>query len=295
LRTLGGFLDYLQVECGLAAKTADAYRGDLRRFFAYLREVGNPALDALTPGHIEGFLGYCRKSELADSSIARAIAAVRMFCRYLVIHNILKHDPSASIDAPKKWHRLPTVLDHQAIEQLLSEPDPARDVHALRDRAILTLLYATGMRAGELAGISCDDLNRTLGVVRVLGKGSKERIIPVADSAIQAVDSYLQQARAALVHGEEKGWLFLSRTGRKLIREDVYRIVVKYVQRACMKGNVTPHTLRHSFATQLLRRGADLRSVQDMLGHADISTTQVYTHVDAERIKAIHKQFHPRG
>ncbi len=244
---------------------------------------------------IEGFLGYCRKLDLADSSVARALAAVRMFCRYLVLQNVLKQDPSVSIDSPKKWTRLPVVLDDQTVRRLMETPDVGRDIHAPRDRAILTLLYATGMRAGELVTLKITDLNPRIGVVRVLGKGAKERIIPVANEAIRVVEKYLQQFRPMLVRGHDEGCLFLSRTGKKLIREDIFRIVVKYIKRISVRGNVTPHTLRHSFATQLLRGGADLRSVQEMLGHADISTTQVYTHVDAERIKAIHKQFHPRG
>jgi integrase/recombinase XerD len=181
------------------------------------------------------------------------------------------------------------------VELLLDAPDSAQDVHALRDRAILILLYATGMRAAELTGLKMGDLNARIGVVRVLGKGSKERIIPVADEAIQVVGRYVQEHRPLLAGRCDSGHLFLSRTGRGLLREDVFRIVVKYVQRVALRGNVTPHTLRHSFATQLLKGGADLRSVQEMLGHADIGTTQIYTHVDAERLKAIHKRFHPRG
>lgn len=292
---LRGFLDYLQVECGLAAATRSAYRSDLLTFCQYLEEIHQPHLDRLRPSHIEGFIGYCRHRGLAASSTARATAALRMFCRYLVIQNVLDQDPSASIDSPKKWNRLPVVLDAPAVQILLDAPDPVQDVHALRDRAILILLYATGMRAAELTGLKMGDLNARIGVVRVLGKGSKERIIPVADEAIQVVDRYAREHRPILAGNRDSGHLFLSRTGRGLLREDVFRIVVKYVQRVSLRGNVTPHTLRHSFATQLLKGGADLRSVQEMLGHADIGTTQIYTHVDAERLKAIHKRFHPRG
>ncbi|HDY66068.1 MAG TPA: site-specific tyrosine recombinase XerD [Phycisphaerae bacterium] len=289
------FLDYLQGECGLATRTRSAYRSDLLHFLSYLQENGYEDLARLSPMQIEGFLDYCYRLELADSSVARALAAVRMFCRYLVLQNILRQDPSASINSPKKWNRLPVVLDNQTVLQLLEAPDTERDIHAPRDRAILTLLYATGMRASELVGLKITDLNNRIGVVRVLGKGSKERIIPVAEEAIRVVEGYLQHFRSLLARGHDEGSLFLSRTGKKLIREDIFRIVVKYIKRICVRRNVTPHTLRHSFATQLLRGGADLRSVQEMLGHADISTTQIYTHVDAERIKAIHKQFHPRG
>lgn len=292
---LPGFLDYLQVECGLAAATRVAYRSDLRMFFQYLAETARESPDHLRPAHIEGFLAYCQHRGLAASSTARATAAVRMFCRYLVLQNLLDQDPSACIDAPKKWNRLPVVLDAPSVRQLLDAPDPAQDVHAPRDRAILLLLYATGIRAAELAGLKLGDLNPRLGVVRVLGKGAKERIVPVAEEALRAVEQYLREHRPLLIARRDSGHLFLSRTGRGLLREDVFRIVVKYVRRVCLRNGVSPHTLRHSFATELLRGGADLRSVQEMLGHADISTTQIYTHMDAERLKSVHRRFHPRG
>ncbi|KKL93266.1 hypothetical protein LCGC14_1876430, partial [marine sediment metagenome] len=220
-------------------------------------------------------------------------AAVRMFCRFLVLQNILRQDPSASINSPKKWNRLPVVLDNQTVLQLLEAPDTERDIHAPRDRAILTLLYATGMRASELVGLKITDLNNRIGVVRVLGKGSKERIIPVAEEAIRVVEGYLQHFRSLLARGHDEGSLFLSRTGKKLIREDIFRIVVKYIKRICVRRNVTPHTLRHSFATQLLRGGADLRSVQEMLGHQNLSTTQIYTHLTTRRLKEVYDRAHP--
>jgi integrase/recombinase XerD len=293
-RFLQGFLDYIRVECGLSANTRTAYRSDLLHFLSCLREEGG-RLDRLAPAHIEGFLRYCRRRNLAASSVARALAAVRMFCRFLVVQGVLPRDPAESIDSPKKWSRLPAVLDDQAVRRLLDAPDADQDPHALRDRAILHLLYATGMRASELIGLACDDLNANLGVVRVLGKGSKERIVPVAQEAVEIVAEYARNDRPLLENGEPVGALFLSRTGRPLLREDIFRIVRKYMRRTSQQGRVTPHTLRHSFATHLLQRGADLRSVQEMLGHADIATTQIYTHVDAARLKAIHKKFHPRG
>jgi len=293
-RHVKGFLDYLQAECGLSLNTRRAYRRDLRRFLASL----DPAcrdLAALTTRHVERFLAVCRQEGLAVSSAARALAAVRMFCRYLVLAGVLRRDVSAVVDSPKKWNRLPTVLDDARVSELLAAPDDGQDVHAVRDRAILTLLYATGMRAGELAGLKLADVSFRLGVVRVLGKGGRERVIPAADAALEAVSAYVDGPRAALLAGRDEPRLFLSRTGKGMRRECVYRLVRKYVRRAAMRGHVTPHTLRHAFATHLLAHGADLRAVQEMLGHADISTTQVYTHVDAARLKAIHKKFHPRG
>ncbi len=289
------FLDYLQSECGLSANTRQAYRRDLQHFFKHLVSTKLRHLADLAPVHVEGFLRYARSEGLAVSSIARALAAVRTFCRFLVGEGICKADPAVLIDSPKQWHRLPTILDHDGVMELLNSPDELQDTHAPRDRAILKLLYATGMRASEIAHLKSIDVNFNLAIVRVLGKGNKERIVPAATDALNAVGQYSQHYRKALLKDAESPWLFLSRTGRQLAREDIFRIVRKYVRRASLRGNVTPHTLRHSFATQLLSRGADLRSVQEMLGHADIATTQIYTHVDAARLKAIHKQFHPRG
>ncbi len=292
---LAGFLDYLQAECGLAVNTRKAYRRDLKRFLTHLGDGGLRDLGRLSTRHVEGFLRAAKDTGLSVASVARALAAVRMFCRFLVLQRVLRQDVAASIDAPKKWHRLPTVLDESSVRELLDAPDPDLDAHAARDRAILRLLYATGMRASELAGLRPGDINDNVGVVRVIGKGAKERIIPVAEEALEAVRQYVRGHRPAPLHAGEAAPLFLSRNGRGLGRESVFRIVRKYVRRAAVRGNVTPHTLRHCFATQLLSHGADLRSVQEMLGHADIATTQIYTHVDAARLKAIHRKFHPRG
>jgi len=290
---LDGFLDYLQVECGLANNTRKAYRRDLTRFLGYFTDP----LEQLTTRRIEGFMRYCRDQGLAVSSTARALAAVRTFCKFLVIQGVLKLDVSAGLEAPKKWNRLPTILDSKGVNELLASPNEETDQFAVRDRAILTILYATGMRAAEIIGLKICDVNFNLGVVRVLGKGGKERIIPAAVKALEAVRTYIQTARGDVARGESepRSPVFLSHTGKRLAREDIFRIVRKYVRRVGLRGHVSPHTLRHCFATQLLSRGADLRSVQEMLGHADISTTQIYTHVDSSRLKSLHKKFHPRG
>lgn len=295
VRHLRAFLDYLQVECGLAQNTRKAYSLDLRYFLNSLCEQGITDLADLSPRHVEGFLRQMHRDELSTSTACRRLAAVRMFCRYLVIERVLVRDVSAGIDSPRKWSRLPTVMDENAIRALLDAPREESDRFALRDRAMLTLLYATGMRASELAGLNVSDVNTNIGVIRILGKGNKERIVPVATQALNVMDTYITQGRHALLRDEAQQRMFLSRTGKTLAREDVYRIIRKYVQRAALRGNISPHTLRHCFATQLLSHGADLRSVQEMLGHADIATTQIYTHVDAGRLKAIHAKFHPRG
>jgi integrase/recombinase XerD len=318
-RHLRAFLDYLQVECGLALNTRLAYRRDLCRFISRLGESAGD-LAKLTTTDIERFLRRCHDEGLSASSTGRALAAVRTFCRYLVVNRALARDVSAVVVPPKKGTRLPAVLGDEHVRRILSAPSDEQDAHALRDRAILTLLYATGMRASELAGLGVCDVNFNLGIVRVMGKGNKERIVPAAEAALDAVRQYIQADRAAATAdpagrataadgkpnravaaattraaANTAGRLFLSRTGKPLAREDVYRTVRKYVRRAAVRGKVTPHTLRHAFATHLLAHGANLRSVQEMLGHADISTTQIYTHVDAERLKSVHRQFHPRG
>jgi len=292
-RHLRAFLDYLQVECGLALNTRLAYRRDLCRFISGLGATAGD-LAKLTTADIERFLRRCHDEGLSASSTGRALAAVRTFCRYLVVNRALARDVSAVVVPPKKWRRLPAVLGDEHVRRILSAPSDEQDAHALRDRAILTLLYATGMRASELAGLGVRDVNFNLGIVRVMGKGGKERIVPAAEAALEAVRQYIQTDRASAT-ADATGRLLLSRTGKPLAREDVYRTVRKYVRRAAVRGKVTPHTLRHAFATHLLAHGANLRSVQEMLGHADISTTQIYTHVDAERLKSVHRQFHPRG
>lgn len=290
-----GFLDYIQGECGLAVNTRLAYSRDLRKFLGHIGHARARDPNRIRPSHIEGFLRFLRQEKLSVASVSRALAAVKMFCRYLVLVGRIEHDPAAAVDMPKNWHRLPTVLDSQTVQSLLNAPNADQDSYAFRDRALLTLLYATGMRASEVASLRLEDVNFNLGIVRVTGKGGKERIIPVAEAAQQAIRDYLAAERAKVLREADEPVLLLSRTGRPLGREQVFRLVRKYVQRAAVRGNVSPHTLRHCFATHLLARGADLRSVQEMLGHADISTTQIYTHLDADRLKAVHSKFHPRG
>ncbi len=288
------FLDYLQAECGLSGNTRSAYQNDLTMFLAYMRSQGGCGVNDLQTSAIEGFLRAQRHAGYAVSSICRELAAVRMFCRYLAMQRIVDRDCSESVDPPRKWNRLPTVLDTASVQTLLEAPSTDTDAYALRDRALLYLLYAAGLRASEAATIQTTGINFRLGVLRVMGKGSKERVVPVAGAALAAVQEYLDRGRGLLARQDDDS-LFLSRSGRCMSREDVFHVMRKYSRRAALRGKVSPHTLRHSFATDMLSRGADLRSVQEMLGHADISTTQVYTHVDAARLKAVHKKFHPRG
>lgn len=292
---LRGFLDYLQAECGLALNTRKAYNRDLRAFLAFLLEIGASDVSTLQPTHITEFLRSRKAGGSATSSIARALAAIRMFCRFLVMQRVMPRDIGASVETPRKWQNLPAVLNDSAARTLMDSPDGVQDAHAMRDRAMLAMLYATGIRAAEMSGMDIQDLNFTVGIVRVIGKGSKERIVPVAQEALAVVGDYLDRYRPALVSDPRETALFLSRSGQRLAREDVFRIVKKYVRRSGVRADASPHTLRHAFATQLLSHGADLRSVQEMLGHADIATTQIYTHIDTDRLKSIHRKFHPRG
>ena len=292
------FLDYLQAECGLAENTRKAYARDLAQLAEHLAGHSCRSLGGISSRHIEAFLRHQSASGKSPSTVARGLAAIRTFCRFCVLVRRLEADPSSAVEPPKKSSRLPATLSDPAAQALMNEPSAQVDAYGLRDRAMLTLLYATGMRAAELAGLRIGDVNFDLGVLRVRGKGGKERIVPAAQVALDCVKEYLQVARPALADPAgplDAHNIFLSRSGRALPREDVFRIVRKYVRRAGVAGHATPHTFRHSFATQLLSGGADLRSVQDMLGHADIATTQIYTHVDASRLKALHKKFHPRA
>ena len=295
LHHLRAFLDYIQVECGLAVNTRKAYRVDLRHFLSEMCNQSVASLSDISPRHIEAFVRSARSSGLSAATVARRIAAIRMFCRYLVLERVLKLDVSSGIDPPKKSHRLPTVLSDRTVRAILDAPAEGTDRYWSRDRAILAVLYATGIRASEAASLKAVDMNARLGVVRVFGKGGKERIVPVAQRAVDLVEHYTSGPRSDVSADSTAAALFLSRTGKALRREDIYDIVRKYVARAAVSAGVSPHTFRHCFATQLLSHGADLRSVQEMLGHADIATTQVYTHVDASRLKAIHKRFHPRA
>jgi len=292
---LVGFLDYIQAECGLSLNTRKAYRRDLVGFLGALGAPIASDLDRLTPRDIENHLRRRHAEGCAVATLARELAAIRMFCRYLVGRQVCRRDASEAILTPKTWHRLPAVITPEQARLLLAAPQPEVDRFWMRDRAMLAILYASGLRASEVTGLKVEDLNTHLGVLRVLGKGNKERIVPIAETAIYAVTQYLAHERPALLKNGPAAELLLSRSGRPLSRRDVHNVVRRYARRAGLPAAIHPHTLRHGFATALLQNGADLRSVQTMLGHADIATTQVYTHVDPNRLRAIHKKFHPRG
>jgi integrase/recombinase XerD len=302
------FLDYLVIEAGLSDNTVLAYGRDLRAFVKYCRDNEIGKIEDVKPWLVGRYFGPCvatqadsaqKKIAAAqprfanESSAKRALVAVRMFLRFAKLRHLIEDDGSEVLETPKTWQRLPIVCNKQQVLRLLEAPAREEPFY-LRDRALLELLYATGVRASELAGLKTMDVNLDIGYLRCLGKGSKERVIPVGRIAIGATRDYLRDLRPRLAKPQSQAFLLLSRTGRPLSRIEVWRLVKKYAVRAGMPRNVTVHTLRHCFATHLLSGGADLRSVQEMLGHVDIGTTQIYTHVDHERLRQIHKKFHPR-
>ncbi len=287
------FLSRLWAEAGLADNTLAAYRADLESLADFCERT-SLTFRALTPLDVQNFLVALRQErKLAVSSVARRLVAVKLFCRFAFQNGYLDRDLATLIETPKKWNYLPTVLNERQIDTLVTLPDDG-DALMVRDRAILELFYATGLRVSELVSLRLGDVHLDVGYVRCMGKGSKERVVPVGTKAIEAVREYLNRLRPELVAGRSTDRVFLSRTGRPLDRTNCWRMVAKYARRMGFTGKLSPHTLRHSFATHLLAGGADLRVVQEMLGHADISTTQIYTHVDVSRLKAIHQKFHPR-
>jgi integrase/recombinase XerD len=293
-RTAGEFLDHLTVEAGLSHNTILAYGRDLKTFLAFCREQKVEKISGLNPVLVQKYLCHMatdRKKH--ENSARRALVAIRMFMRFAKLMGLIADDGTGLLESPKIWQRLPVVCNKQRVLQLLRAPCP-EEPYYLRDRAMLELLYATGMRASELAGLKTTDLNFDVGYLRCLGKGNKERIIPVGKTAVEATEAYVRDLRPRLAKPGSGMSLLLSRTGRPLGRIEIWRLVKKYAARAGMVRKVTAHTLRHCFATHLLSGGADLRSVQEMLGHVDIGTTQIYTHVDHERLRKIHKKYHPR-
>jgi len=288
------FLHYLIVEKGLSKNTIDAYSHGLTRFLSHLRERGIQEIREVGKFHIRGFLLDLRKKNLNTKSIARDLVALRSFFRFLMQEDILESSPAEELDSPKVTRTLPEILTLREIEQILEQPDLQTPL-GIRDRAMLEMLYATGMRVSELTQLPTHQVNLEGGYVLVYGKGSKERIIPLGSEALKWVTAYLKTARGALSKGKESPSLFVNRSGKGMSRQRFWRSLKDYARRAGLRKRITPHLLRHSFASHLLERGADLRSVQMMLGHVDMSTTQIYTHVAGERLKKIHKQYHPRG
>ncbi len=289
------FRDYLRAERGMAVNTLLAYGRDLDRFTGWVAGEGLSNYLQPTVRELTDYLAYLREAGLAPRSVARHLVALKMFYRFLRLEERIGDSTVELLNSPALWRRIPQVLTPDAVTKLLEAPLPL-DRFQLRDRAILETLYATGARASEVVGLKLEDLYLDAGFLKCFGKGGKQRVVPLGRPAVTALRSYLGEQRPKLVaSAPDAPWVFVSRGGKALTREMLWVLVKKYVRRAGVNKKVSPHTLRHSFATHLLAGGADLRTVQEMLGHASIQTTQIYTHVDRERLKAIHRQFHPRG
>ncbi len=289
------FLNYLIVECGLSDNTIKGYKGDLRNFSNYLQDEGIKQFQDLRAKMIVSFIEKEKQRGLSENSISRSLVTIKMLYKYMIMEGKISANPMSSVNTLKLQKHLPEVLHYKTVEEILRAPD-CNDKLGIRDKAILELMYATGARVSEVASIKVSWINFDYGYIRCQGKGSKQRIVPMGAEASKSIRRYLQEVRPLLVKMEaDEPLLFLSRTGKKLRRENIWSIVKKYAIKAGIRSNISPHTLRHSFATHLLEGGADLRSVQEMLGHSNISTTQIYTHIDRKYLKSIHQKFHPRA
>ena len=293
---LNQFIDYLSVERGLAANTLEAYKRDLTKFSNFLDRESTTSIQGAGSKDVINYLIYLRKSKLAIRSISRNLVAIRMFYKFLVNEDIINDDPTLNLDSPKTGLYLPEVLSQDEVEKLLALPN--NEEQGIKDKAILELLYATGMRVSELVNLPIDNIDLQEGYLKCIGKGSKERIIPVGRKAQRAVKKYIDRVRSRYVERGNSNMLFITRLGRRYTRQGIWKIIKKYsglMRVGGLNKDITVHTLRHCFATHLLSQGADLRSVQEMLGHVDISTTQIYTHIDKARLREVHQKFHPRG
>jgi integrase/recombinase XerD len=293
-RHIDAFLAYALTEEGLAPQSIEAYKRDLDDFARFLRERGIEDPARVTRAAVTLYLVALRRRGRAPATVKRRAAAVRSFYKYLLRENVLADDPTLDLAPPKLPVRLPKVLSVEEIERVLAAPDLASP-RGLRDRAMLELLYGSGLRVSEAVGLNLGDVNLSVELVRCVGKGSKERVVPVGSHAVRALRAYQQAARPVLAGRRTPSALFLNRRGGRLTRQGCWKILRSYARQAGITRALTPHVLRHSFATHLLERGADLRAVQEMLGHATINTTQIYTHVARDRLRAVYAQAHPRA
>ncbi|MBI5026315.1 MAG: site-specific tyrosine recombinase XerD [Nitrospirae bacterium] len=300
------FNNYLTVEKGLSRNTLEAYKRDLKKFKNYLKGIGKGLTD-FARTDITAYLNHLRDSGNQTPTITRSISTIRGLCRFMLSEGIIDEDPSENLQTPKGWKRLPKTLRIDEVFSLIRMPlttvhSSRFTVHCLRDNAILELLYSSGLRASEIINLRPGDINFEAGFLTITGKGSKERIVPINENALAAVKKYIDEARPKLLRDRDSSILFLSQGGKQMTRQRLWQIIVSYAKELSfgmsaqdMPSGISPHTLRHCFASHLLEGGADLRAVQKMLGHADISTTQIYTKVTSERLRKIHKQYHPRG
>jgi integrase/recombinase XerD len=291
---LSRYYNYLLIEKGAAGNTLEAYGRDVNRYINFLEANGLADIQSATPQVVIDFLVQIKGEGLSANSTNRALAALRGFYKYLLQEKVLEESPLTHIELAKVWMRLPDTVSREEMNRILSQPGDATPA-ALRDSAMLELLYATGLRVSELRSLTMNSINWQVGFLVVMGKGSKERVVPIGKTAYDVVRRYVDQARPLMIKTKTTDVLFLNRFGDAFTRQGLWKIIVHYAQKAGLQKSVHPHTFRHSFASHLLEGGADLRAVQVMLGHSDISTTQIYTHVTKDRLKEIHRQFHPRG
>ena len=293
-QTLDQFLHYLIVERGLSKNTIEAYGHNLSRFLDHLKRKGIQELDQVGKLDVKAFLLSLKKQGLSAKTVVRNLVALRTFYKFLTQEGMMESNPVDEIESPKTAKTLPEILSLKEVEQLLEQPNPETPL-GVRDRAMLELLYATGLRVSELTRLPINQVNLEGGYVLLYGKGSKERVVPLGKEAMNWIIQYLNTARGKLSKGKDSPSLFVNRSGKEMSRQRFWKTLKVYGQKAGIRKRITPHLLRHSFASHLLERGADLRSVQMMLGHVDISTTQIYTHVTGERLKKVHERYHPRG
>lgn len=288
------FLHYLEAECGMATNTIRAYRSDLQQFFEWYRSHASASLNQIELSHLSKYLQALHDRNLAATTIARHLITIKMFFRYLVLEGILLASVADLMTSPKLWQHLPKVLSPETVNDLLDAPG-TDDRFPLRDRALLALLYATGCRASEVTNLRLRDLHQEEGFCRCVGKGNKERIVSLNPICRAALTAYLEHERPTMVRDGLEDWLFVTRRGNQLSRVMLWKLVKRYAVRVGCSRDVSPHTFRHSFATHMLAGGAEIRALQEMLGHASISTTQIYTQVEHSRLKSVHANCHPRG
>lgn len=288
------FINYLAVERGLAKNTLESYGRDLRQYYTYLHNDKIDAVNQASRATILAYLEQLQSKGRAVSTISRNLAAIKSYYQFLVRERYLEKDPAANLESPKLEKKLPKILTIGEVEELLKQPNSFLPT-GMRDKAMLELLYATGIRVSELISLNVSDVNLEMGYIKCYGKGSKERIVPLGSIAAKCVQEYITRGRGKLVRTYDEAALFVNHHGNRLTRQGFWKIIKKYAQEASITKEITPHTLRHSFATHLLENGADLRSVQEMLGHADISTTQIYTQVTKNRLKEVYEKTHPRA
>ena len=291
---LDSFLAYITVEKGLSKNTLESYGRDVRKFLTFLEEGHIETVHEIKYENILDFLSSFKKQGFSDTTTVRTIVSIKQFFKYLLLEKIIKEDPTSQIHTPKMKKSIPGVISLEDVEKVLASPDE-NTPEGLRDLAMLEVLYATGIRVSELINLKLNEVNFEMGFVIVYGKGSKERIVPMGEEAQEKLKTYMEHSRSTLLKQKDCKELFVTRRGKGMTRQGFWKLIKNYALKANITKPISPHTLRHSFATHLLERGADLRTIQIMLGHSDISTTQIYTHVENERLKEIHKKYHPRS